>query len=95
MNNQYYQWVSSIVLAVTNISLAFFACAIVLWLSGVNVGDAISQIYYGAFGTQEGQGYTLYYATNFIFSGLLSLQLTNNGLKLLKEIYGFFNFSIM
>lgn len=70
MNNQYYQWVSSIVLAVTNISLAFFACAIVLWLSGVNVGDAISQIYYGAFGTQEGQGYTLYYATNFIFSGL-------------------------
>lgn len=70
MNNQSYEWISSVLLALINISLAFFACVIVLWLSGVNVNEAISQIYHGAFGTQEGRGYTLYYATNFIFSGL-------------------------
>lgn len=70
MHNKSLPWLNSIVLTLANIGLALLASVIVLSLTGVDIGAAISQIYHGAFGTQEGRGYTLYYATNFIFSGL-------------------------
>ncbi|MCG7533281.1 ABC transporter permease [Psychrobium sp. MM17-31] len=70
MNNKSVSWINSTALTLANIGLALLATVIVLSLTGINIGDAIAQIYYGAFGSQEGRGYTLYYATNFIFSGL-------------------------
>lgn len=70
MTEQSLTWVKNIALTLANVCLAFLACVMVLWLTGVDVGEAISQIYHGAFGSEEGRGYTLFYATNFIFSGL-------------------------
>jgi len=70
VNNKSGWWLNVIVLPVANICLAFLACVVVLFALGINISDAIMQIYQGAFGSQEGRGYTLYYATNFIFSGL-------------------------
>jgi ABC-type uncharacterized transport system permease subunit len=63
-------WLHVVALPIVNICLAFLASVIVLWALGINISDAIYQIFQGAFGSQEGRGYTLYYATNFIFSGL-------------------------
>jgi len=70
VNNKPLWWLNVIVLPIANICLAFLACVVVLLALGINISDAIVQIYQGAFGSQEGRGYTLYYATNFIFSGL-------------------------
>lgn len=63
-------WFNSLVLPLANIGLAFLACAIVLWLMGIDVGYAAEIMLQGALGSGEGIGYTLYYATNFIFAGL-------------------------
>jgi len=63
-------WFNSLLLPVANLTLAFVACAIVLWFMGVDVTFAITMMINGAIGSSEGVGYTLFYATNFIFSGL-------------------------
>ena len=48
----------------------FFASALVLMMIGVDPLAAGKLLVQGAFGSQEGLGFTLYYATNFIFTGL-------------------------
>ena len=53
-----------------NLVLAFAVGAIVLWLIGVSPLDALGTLFDGAFGSLDGAGYTLYYATTFIFTGL-------------------------
>ncbi|GGF21683.1 ABC transporter permease [Aliidongia dinghuensis] len=53
-----------------NLALAFLVGAVVLALIGVSPSDALGTLLDGAFGSLDGLGYTLYYATTFIFTGL-------------------------
>ena len=63
-------WISVGVLPAVNILLAFLVSAILFYYLDINPVDAAEIMWYGAFGTGEGIGFTLYYATGFIFTGL-------------------------
>ena len=64
------RWADIALLPAINLLLAFVVSGLVVLLVGENPFHAIQVIIYGAFGYGEGLGYTLYYATNFIFTGL-------------------------
>ena len=55
---------------VTNLLVAFFISGIVIWALGEDPWFALKIMLHGAFGYDEGIGYTLYYTTNFIFTAL-------------------------
>ena len=63
-------WVNIIVLPLINILFAFAFSAIIFIAVDVNPIEAAQTMISGALGYQEGIGYTFYYATNFIFTGL-------------------------
>lgn len=63
-------WVSVGLIPLINILLAFAVSALVILWIGANPFDAAKVLVHGAFGYEEGIGYTLYYSTNFIFTGL-------------------------
>lgn len=63
-------WVNAGLIPLLNLVMAFFVSALVILAVGENPFEAARHIVYGAFGFGEGVGYTLYYATNFIFTGL-------------------------
>ena len=63
-------WISVGVLPAINILLAFLLSAVLFYYLDINPLDAADIMWYGAFGTGEGIGFTLYYATGFIFTGL-------------------------
>jgi ABC-type uncharacterized transport system permease subunit len=53
-----------------NLAVAFAISGLVVIAIGENPIDAVRIILYGALGFAEGIGFTFYYATNFIFTGL-------------------------
>ncbi len=59
-----------ILVTLANLIIAFLISGIVIWILGENPWFALKTMLYGAFGYDEGLGYTLYYSTNFIFTGL-------------------------
>ncbi|GAB3487953.1 ABC transporter permease [Marinomonas epiphytica] len=63
-------WVNVALIPFINIVLAFIVSGLVILAIGENPIEAAGYLIYGAFGYDEGVGYTLYYATNFIFTGL-------------------------
>ncbi|MGO2356073.1 MAG: ABC transporter permease [Marinomonas foliarum] len=63
-------WVNIGLIPILNILLAFFVSGLVILAIGENPIEAAGYLIYGAFGYDEGIGYTLYYATNLIFTGL-------------------------
>ncbi|MFT5705876.1 MAG: ABC-type uncharacterized transport system permease subunit [Oceanospirillaceae bacterium] len=63
-------WIDIGVIPLINVCLAFFVSGLVILLIGENPIEAVKYIITGAFGYGEGIGYTLYYTTNFIFTGL-------------------------
>jgi general nucleoside transport system permease protein len=63
-------WADFLLLPVLNLALAFFVSGLVLWGLGESPIECVQIMLTGAFGTSAGIGYTLFYATNFIFSGL-------------------------
>ena len=63
-------WINGFLLPFLNVLTAFIATAIVFVLIGVDPIKATKILIYGALGYDEGLGYTLYYATNFVFTGL-------------------------
>ncbi|MGE4594069.1 MAG: ABC transporter permease, partial [Gammaproteobacteria bacterium] len=63
-------WINRLLLPLLNVATAFAATAVIFLLIDVNPIEATKILLYGAFGYEEGIGYTLYYATNFIFTGL-------------------------
>ena len=63
-------WVNLGLLPLLNLLLAFLVAGVVVILLGENPLQAVELLVYGAFGYGEAIGYTLYYATNFIFTGL-------------------------
>jgi ABC-type uncharacterized transport system permease subunit len=63
-------WVNIILLPLINIFFAFGFAALIFVAVDVNPIEAAQVMIRGALGYQEGIGYTLYYTTNFIFTGL-------------------------
>jgi simple sugar transport system permease protein len=63
-------WIDIGVIPLINVCLAFIVSGFVILLIGENPIEAVQYIITGAFGYDEGIGYTLYYTTNFIFTGL-------------------------
>lgn len=59
-----------IALPVVNVLAALFIAGLVMLVIGENPIEVIKLLVVGAFGYGEGIGYTLFYTTNFIFTGL-------------------------
>ncbi|MGH7322207.1 MAG: ABC transporter permease subunit, partial [Candidatus Rokuibacteriota bacterium] len=63
-------WLNLALLPAVNLALALVLSAVVVLLVGENPARALLILTTGAFGNAEAVGYTLYYATNFVFTGL-------------------------
>ena len=64
------KWADAVLIPLFSILIAFFFSGIVIWAIGKDPIVAIQTMVKGAFGSTSGLGYTLYYTTNFIFTGL-------------------------
>ncbi len=64
------RWVSVGVVPLFNVTLALLVSGLVIWIVGESPVEAVKLMVFGAFGYGEAIGYTLFYATNFIFTGL-------------------------
>jgi simple sugar transport system permease protein len=64
------RWMDVGLLPIVNLGLALIVCAIVVAVVGLDPLQVITLLVKGAFGSQAGLGYTLYYATTFVFTGL-------------------------
>lgn len=64
------RWADIVLMPVINIALAFVTVGVIVTLIGVDPLHALKLLVAGAIGSSESIGYTLYYATNFIFTGL-------------------------
>jgi simple sugar transport system permease protein len=64
------RWVGPALLPALNLALALALSAVVVILAGEHPLRALRLLVAGAFGDAEALGYTLYYATSFIFTGL-------------------------
>src|SRR5690349_2544578 len=64
------RWLDIGVLPIVNLLLALIVSGLIVLAIGENPFAAIYAMAVGAFGDLYGLGYTLYYATNFIFTGL-------------------------
>ncbi|OSP56082.1 ABC transporter permease [Pseudoruegeria sp. SK021] len=64
------KWADVALIPFINLALALIVSGIVIALIGENPFQAMSIMIKGAVGSAYGWGYTLYYATNFIFTGL-------------------------
>ena len=63
-------WINYGLIPVLNLLVALIISGFVVWIIGENPFDALKLLIDGALGRGEGIGFTLYYATNFIFTGL-------------------------
>lgn len=63
-------WLEVLVIPILNIIMALAASALIMLLIGVDPIEAMGIMIRGALGDDYAIGYTLYYATNFIFTGL-------------------------
>jgi simple sugar transport system permease protein len=64
------RWADIVLLPALNLLLAMIISGIVVAVIGQNPLDALRIMAYGAFGYGEGWGYTLHFATDFVFTGL-------------------------
>ena len=63
-------WADVTLVPLFSVVLAFILSAILIWAIGESPWEAVKLMVDGAFGSSYGWGYTLFYATNFIFTGL-------------------------
>jgi ABC-type uncharacterized transport system permease subunit len=63
-------WVDLGLLPLLNLAAAFVVSGILVVILGESPLEAVRLILYGAFGYDEAIGYTLFYTTSFIFTGL-------------------------
>jgi general nucleoside transport system permease protein len=63
-------WVEYALIPLVNLAVAFLVAGVVVVFVGENPLEAAQIMISGAFGSGEGIGFTLYYATYFIFTGL-------------------------
>jgi simple sugar transport system permease protein len=64
------RWVGFALLPVVNLAVALLLSAVVVLLAGESPVRALGLLARGAVGDAEALGYTLYYATSFVFTGL-------------------------
>jgi simple sugar transport system permease protein len=64
------RWADVALLPALNVALAFVASGLIVIAIGESPLEATALLVRGALGHGEGIGFTLYYATNFIFAGL-------------------------
>jgi ABC-type uncharacterized transport system permease subunit len=64
------KWADVILIPLISVLLALIVSGFVVLIIGENPIEAMQIMVRGAFGSAYGWGYTLYYATNFIFTGL-------------------------
>ena len=64
------RWVSHALVPGVNLAVALAISGVLIAIIGENPIEALGVLLYGAFGYGEGLGFTLYYTTNFIFTGL-------------------------
>ena len=64
------RWVDFGLIPVLNLIAAFLVSGLVVLLIGENPLEAVRILLWGSLGFGEGIGFTLFYATNFIFTGL-------------------------
>src|SRR6202011_4726884 len=64
------RWVDFGVMPIINLAAAFLVSGLVVLIIGENPLDSVRLMLYGSLGYGEGIGFTLFYATNFIFTGL-------------------------
>ena len=64
------RWASLTILPVLNLAAALLVTALVTWMIGEDPWECLKLLVSGAFGYGEGIGYTLFYTTSFIFTGL-------------------------
>ena len=63
-------WADYGLIPLLNVTAAFLVSGLVVLFIGENPIEAVKILVWGALGWGEGIGFTLYYATNFIFTGL-------------------------
>ena len=63
-------WVNLGLLPLLNLTAAFLVSGLIVLFLGENPLEAVRLLIFGAFGYAEAIGYTLFYATSFIFTGL-------------------------
>ncbi len=63
-------WADVALVPAISLALAFLISAVVIWAIGENPVDALWIMVEGSLMSSYGWGYTLYYATNFMFTGL-------------------------
>ena len=63
-------WIEVLLIPLLNIMLALVFAGLIILAIGENPIEAVGIMINGAFGYDEAVGYTLYYTTNFIFTGL-------------------------
>jgi len=68
--NELPRWAEIILVPLINLALAALLSALIILAIGENPINALQLMVQGALGSTYGWGYTLYYATNFIFTGL-------------------------
>ena len=64
------KWAEVVIIPIISLSLSFLISALVIIAIGEDPTAAVLLMIDGAMGSTYGWGYTLYYATNFIFTGL-------------------------
>jgi general nucleoside transport system permease protein len=64
------RWMDVALLPAVNLAIALLVAAGVVLLVGFEPAQVLSLLIKGAFGSQAGISYTLYYATTFVFTGL-------------------------
>ena len=63
-------WADVALIPLVNVAAAFVISGFVVLAIGENPLEAVQSLVLGALGDLEGIGYTLFYATSFIFTGL-------------------------
>ena len=64
------RWADVVLIPLINLTIAFSLSALVILAIGENPIAVVKMMIQGALGSSYGWGYTLYYATNFLFTGL-------------------------
>ena len=64
------QWADVVLVPLISLLMAFILSALVIVAIGEDPVAAVKMMVNGAVGSTYGWGYTLYYATNFMFTGL-------------------------
>ena len=74
------RWADVVLLPAVNLLIALLVAALVVALIGQSPGQVMTMLAKGAFGSERGLSYTLYYTTSFIFTGLAVALASHGGL---------------